>query len=71
MLELNDKGTYEEKFYSEPDDSSSSESQIVITTIDEQIKSYFKKNPEKLYDLSQRKFEELVAAILKDMGFDG
>ena len=25
---------------------------------------------EKMYDLSPRKFEELVAAILKDMGFD-
>lgn len=70
MSLLDEKGTYEEELYSEPEDTSSNEAQVVITTIDEQIKTYFKKNPEKLYDLSPRKFEELVAAILKDMGFD-
>lgn len=52
------------------EDASSNEAQAVITTIDEQIKTYLKKNPEKMYDLSPRKFEELVADILKDMGFD-
>ena len=70
MSLLDEKGTYEEELYTEPEDTSSNEAQVVITTIDEQIKTYFKKNPEKMYDLSPRKFEELVAAILKDMGFD-
>lgn len=70
MLELNEKGTYQEELYSEPEDDSSSDPKTVITTIDEQIKSYFKMNPEKMYDLSPRKFEELVADILKDMGFE-
>lgn len=70
MSLLDEKGTYEEELYAEPDDTSSNEAEVVITTIDEQIKTYFKKNPEKMYDLSPRKFEELVAAILKDMGFD-
>ena len=70
MLELNQKGSYQEKLYSEPEDKPSNDSLAVITTIDVQIKSYFKKNPEKMYDLSPRKFEELVADILKDMGFD-
>lgn len=70
MLELNEKGAYQEELYSEPKDESSSDPQAVITTIDEQIKSYFKTNPEKMYDISPRKFEELVADILKDMGFE-
>lgn len=43
---------------------------IEIMSIDDHIKAYFKKNPEDLYKLSPRKFEELVASIIKDMGFD-
>ena len=70
MLELNQKGSYQEELYSEPEDEQTDSAPVVIASIDDQIKSYFKKNPEKMYDLSPRKFEELVAAILKDMGFD-
>lgn len=70
MLELNQKGSYQEELYSEPEDETKDNAPAVIASIDDQIKSYFKKNPEKMYDLSPRKFEELVAAILKDMGFD-
>lgn len=43
---------------------------IEVMTIDDHIKAYFRKHPEKLYDLSPRKFEELVASIIKDMGFE-
>lgn len=43
---------------------------IEIMTIDDHIKAYFKQNPDDLYKLSSRKFEELVASIIKDMGFD-
>lgn len=70
MLELNQKGSYQEELYSKPEDEQTDSAPFVIASIDDQIKGYFKKNPEKMYDLSPRKFEELVAAILKDMGFD-
>jgi len=70
MSTISSKGSIEEELYSEPEESPSSEASTVITTIDEQVKSYFKNNPEKIYDLTPRKFEELVASILKDMGFD-
>jgi HJR/Mrr/RecB family endonuclease len=43
---------------------------LIVTNIDEEIKKYFKKHPDKLYDLNPRKFEELIASILKDLGFD-
>lgn len=43
---------------------------IEIMSIDDHIKAYFKKHPEQLYKLSPRKFEELVASIMKDMGFE-
>lgn len=43
---------------------------LIITDISEEVKKYLKNHPEKLYDLSPRKFEELVASILEDMGFD-
>ena len=35
-----------------------------------EIKRYFAAHPEKLYDLNPRRFEELIADILKDFGFD-
>ena len=41
-----------------------------ILTIDDQIKAYFARHPEQLYQLSPRRFEELVAAVLRDFGFD-
>lgn len=44
-------------------------SRIEIITIDNHIKRYFNKHPEKLYDISPRRFEELVASLLEDMGF--
>lgn len=70
MLVLNQKGSYQEELYTEPEDETIDKVPAVITSIDDQIKRYFKQNPEKMYDLSPRKFEELVADILKDMGFD-
>ena len=49
---------------SEPDGS------ILVTDINTELKRYLNKHPEKLYDLSPRKFEELIASILEDLGFD-
>lgn len=43
---------------------------ILVNNIDDEIKKYLKKNPTKLYDLSPRKFEELIASIMIDLGFD-
>lgn len=42
---------------------------IVITDINEEIKKYLNRNPQKLYDLSPRKFEELIGSIMEDLGF--
>lgn len=64
------KGAFEEELYSEPENIDPGESRFVILNIDDEIKKYLKRHPEKLYDLSSRKFEELVASILKDLGFD-
>ena len=46
------------------------ESNAIVHNIDDEVKKYFKKNPDKLYDLDPRKFEELIASIFKDFGFD-
>jgi restriction endonuclease Mrr len=43
---------------------------ILVTDINTELKRYLNKHPEKLYDLSPRKFEELIASILEDFGFD-
>jgi restriction endonuclease Mrr len=45
-------------------------SSIVISQIDDEIKKFFKKYPQKLYDINPRKFEELIASIMEDMGFN-
>lgn len=45
-------------------------SSVIITDMDEVVKEYFKKYPERMYEMSPRKFEELIAAIFKDIGFD-
>lgn len=47
-----------------------SKSSIIVSDIDDAVKAFFKKYPEKLYDIHPRKFEELIASILKDFGFD-
>ncbi|OQP99794.1 hypothetical protein BK412_26085 [Vibrio campbellii] len=70
MSEMEIKGSFEENFYIESKEIITDDAINVVTSIDDQIKIYLKKNPEKMYDLTPRKFEELVASILKDMGFD-
>ena len=42
----------------------------VVVDINQELKKYLSRHPEKLYDLSPRKFEELIAEILSDFGFD-
>jgi HJR/Mrr/RecB family endonuclease len=72
MAELAHSGEFKEELYKEPTPISEIDepTTITITNIDEEVKNYLKKHPEKLYDLSPRKFEELVASILEDLGFD-
>jgi len=41
----------------------------IIIDINEELKRYLAKHPDKIYDLSPRKFEELIAEILSDFGF--
>ncbi|HCG7974711.1 TPA: restriction endonuclease [Vibrio parahaemolyticus] len=67
---MESKGSFEENFYIESKEIITDDAINLVTSIDDQIKIYLKKNPEKMYDLTPRKFEELVASILKDMGFD-
>ncbi|WP_428717123.1 restriction endonuclease [Undibacterium curvum] len=68
QIELSE--TFKEELYTEADSDSTEKQGPIVATIDDEIKKYFKKHPEKLYELSPRKFEELVASILKDLGFD-
>lgn len=42
----------------------------LITNFREEVLRWFAKHPERLYHLSARQFEELVAEILSDMGLD-
>jgi len=69
-LRLEVEGAFKEELYSEPAADQGKEPDLFVTTIDDEIKKYLKNHPTKLYELSPRKFEELVASILKDMGFD-
>lgn len=41
-----------------------------LTTLNREVAEYFAKHPHKLHNLSPRQFEELIGAILKDMGCD-
>jgi restriction endonuclease Mrr len=65
---LYETGKKEEQLFNA--DEETIKQSIIIKDIDEEIKKYFNRYPEKLYDLSPRKFEELVASIFKDLGFD-
>jgi HJR/Mrr/RecB family endonuclease len=67
---ITSKGKMEEKLFTDDELKDEKPSSIIITNIDEEIKKYLKKFPEKLYQLDPRKFEELIASIFKDLGFE-
>ncbi|WP_397447875.1 restriction endonuclease [Polaribacter sp. R77954] len=69
LSELIKSGEFREELYSD-DDTSTEKSSLIITDINDEVKRYLKKHPEKLHDLTPRRFEELVASILEDMGLD-
>lgn len=64
------KGKSEEIIFKVDEKKISKDSKPIITDINDEIKKYLKKYPEKLYSLSPRKFEELIASIMVDLGFD-
>lgn len=43
---------------------------VEICDVNEELKKYLAKHPEYLYSLSPRRFEELIANILNDFGFE-
>jgi hypothetical protein len=59
----------EDETYYESDDRATVP-QPIILDINKELLKYIAKHPEALYDISPRKFEELIADIIKDMGFD-
>jgi len=64
------RGAFREELYSEPTENNEDKTNLIITTLDDEIKKYLKRYPDKIYELTPRRFEELVASILKDLGFD-
>lgn len=69
-LRIEIAGAFQEDLYVETESEGDDHSALVITSIDDEVKNYLKKHPQKLYELSPRQFEELVASILKDLGFE-
>lgn len=67
FIQLDKTGEFREELYVEETEK---KPDILFTDINDEIKKYLKSHPEKLHDLSPRKFEELVASIFKDLGFD-
>ena len=43
---------------------------VDLETVNSELAKYLARHPEKLYDLSPRKFEELIAELFKDMGYN-
>ncbi|WP_298247327.1 restriction endonuclease [uncultured Christiangramia sp.] len=70
MKNLAQQGKIEESLFEDKVSGNSEESKLIITDINLEVKRYFKKYPDKLYNIDPRKFEELIASILEDFGFD-
>lgn len=70
MEALSSVDKIEQKLYENDCSPISEPNKLIIADINDELKKFFKKNPEKLYDLDPRKFEELIASILQDLGFD-
>lgn len=46
------------------------ETRLELLNVNEELIKYLAKHPEKLYELTSRKFEELVADIFRNQGFE-
>jgi len=60
----------EKLFESKETDNEDTNGSVLVTDINLELKRYFKNNPHKLYNLDPRKFEELIASIMEDLGFE-
>lgn len=69
-LRIEIAGAFQEELYAALESNGEDSSTLIVTSIDDEVKRYLKKHPEMLYELSPRKFEELVASVLKDLGFE-
>ena len=68
-MEVTDQAS-EKLFKSEESPDDSKNGSLIVIDINSELKRYLSRHPEKIYNLSPRKFEELIASILTDLGFD-
>ena len=57
--------TYEDKR-----EETVNEARIWVPNVEQELIEYFKSKPERMYSMAPRKFEELIAAIMRNNGFD-
>ena len=66
MMKIEKTGKVVEDLYTEDEEAKpEATTTLLFTNINEELKKYFSKHPEDLYKLSPRKFEELIASIMK------
>jgi HJR/Mrr/RecB family endonuclease len=73
MLKYERTGKFSEKIYSESKGRKvipEKKTAILFTDINDELKKYLAKHPRALYNLTPRKFEELIASIMEDFGFE-
>lgn len=70
MTQFDETGKAIEELFEADEQPTQPEAAVLFSDVNEELKQYFAKHPENLYDLTSRKFEELIASILKDFGFD-
>ncbi len=67
---LSADGFHAEKLYQEErPQEKQKQTRADLIVVDGELVKYFRSHPERMYDLNPRKFEELVALILQDMGY--
>lgn len=59
-----------QQLLAEASDSAVAQGEVVVGTVWGELIAYLTKHPEKMTELSPRKFEELVAELFKDMGYE-
>ena len=60
----------DESLYQQQQSKNAEWSHIIIPSIEIEIVNHFSHNPELLFNIPPRKFEEIIAAIFKNQGFD-
>ncbi len=70
MAQFDETGNATEELFEADEEMARPEAAVLFSDVNEELKRYFALHPEKLYDLHPRKFEELIASILKDFGFE-